>query len=273
VNNGREAVQAVSENEYALVLMDCQMPEMDGFAATSVIRNAEALLRRKTPIIAMTANAMQGAREQCIAAGMDDYISKPIDPEALRSVIEKWLGDPAKGGATDSLSEDRSASSTADDFAACHTELPGDSPLGLPEPNAASLDDNGAEPDPEALVELEVSSEAPQSLIDIQALQSKFNPKAIARLVEMFLSSTPATLEKITALVDAQNRQELSATAHFLKSASATICANGITDLCVKLEKVAVDGDWLNIGIIAGNLRRRFIILNDYLTQHQWENT
>lgn len=91
VKSGKEAVEAVAENHYALVLMDCQMPEMDGLEATGHIRRAEALTGTHLPIIALTAHAMDEDRTRCIAAGMDDYISKPIDPDQLRNVIQKWL--------------------------------------------------------------------------------------------------------------------------------------------------------------------------------------
>lgn len=91
VGNGIEAVDAITQHDYAIIFMDCQMPEMDGFAATAAIRKLEQPLQRHTPIIAMTAHAMAGDRERCIAAGMDDYVSKPVDPEALRRIIEKWL--------------------------------------------------------------------------------------------------------------------------------------------------------------------------------------
>lgn len=91
VKSGKEAVEAVAENHYALVLMDCQMPEMDGLEATEHIRLAEARTGTHLPIIALTAHAMDEDRTRCIAAGMDDYIAKPIDPDQLRNVIEKWL--------------------------------------------------------------------------------------------------------------------------------------------------------------------------------------
>jgi len=95
VNNGAEAVAALAARTYTLVLMDCQMPEMDGFQATAAIRAAEGgegvHHRQRLPIIAITANAMPGDRERCLAVGMDDYLTKPLLIEQLRSVIERWL--------------------------------------------------------------------------------------------------------------------------------------------------------------------------------------
>ena len=110
--NGLEAIRAVKHIAYDLVLMDCQMPEMDGFDATRSIRELEAgssplaaghpgasasrLEHRasRLPIIAMTANSMQGDRERCLEAGMDDYISKPVQPEDLAGKINRWLSGP-----------------------------------------------------------------------------------------------------------------------------------------------------------------------------------
>ena len=92
VANGAEAVEALKTIPYALVLMDVQMPEMDGFEATSQIRNPQsAIPNRQIPIIAMTADAMQGDRERCLKAGMNDYVAKPVSPQALAEVLDKWL--------------------------------------------------------------------------------------------------------------------------------------------------------------------------------------
>ena len=90
VINGLEVVEAAQRGQYDLILMDCQMPEMDGFEATLAIREAEKATGRHIPIIAMTANAMQGDREKCLAVGMDDYISKPINPKQLKQILENW---------------------------------------------------------------------------------------------------------------------------------------------------------------------------------------
>ncbi len=88
--NGAEAVTATAARPYDLVLMDCQMPVMDGFEATRRIREAQAGARR-VPIVAMTANAMQGDRERCLQAGMDDYIAKPVTLDTLRNALQRWL--------------------------------------------------------------------------------------------------------------------------------------------------------------------------------------
>ncbi len=89
--NGIHAVAAYRDGEYDLVLMDCQMPEMDGYQATRAIRHVEAMLGRFTPIVALTAHAMDGSREECLAAGMNDQLSKPLTLAALTSKLLEWL--------------------------------------------------------------------------------------------------------------------------------------------------------------------------------------
>ncbi len=91
-NNGLEALELLAKQRFAGVLMDCQMPLLDGYAATSAFRERE--LREHlphTPVIAMTAHAMKGDREKCLAAGMDDYLAKPVTLEALAAMLHTWL--------------------------------------------------------------------------------------------------------------------------------------------------------------------------------------
>src|SRR5205823_1856340 len=97
--NGEQALQALSQANYDLVLMDCQMPEMDGFEATRRFRQREAANANqvaRVPIIALTANALTGDRDRCLNAGMTDYISKPIDPVKLIDMIEHYLEEAKK---------------------------------------------------------------------------------------------------------------------------------------------------------------------------------
>ena len=99
-DDGRAGMEAAFSRRYDVVLMDCQMPEMDGFQATAAIRaheldteTWEGAMPRRTPIIALTANAMKGDRERCLAVGMDDYLAKPFRTEQLEAVLSRWL-DP-----------------------------------------------------------------------------------------------------------------------------------------------------------------------------------
>ena len=124
-SNGREAVDAVKDTLFDLVLMDVHMPELDGLEATAAIRSYEQQLGRHTPIIAMTAAAMKGDREQCLQAGMDGYVSKPVDPEQLRMAIERFVpamaGCPCEAEPTQSNCE----SNQIIDLDIAHARIPG----------------------------------------------------------------------------------------------------------------------------------------------------
>jgi CheY-like chemotaxis protein len=90
VRNGRQACEAVRHGHYDVILMDLQMPEMDGFEATRHIRSAGGD-SGQTPVIALTASAMEGDRERCLSKGMDDYLAKPLDPALLAQIVDKWV--------------------------------------------------------------------------------------------------------------------------------------------------------------------------------------
>jgi CheY-like chemotaxis protein len=106
VSNGRKAIEALEHNHFDLVLMDVQMPEMDGFEATKAIRAREAVDGQHVPIIAMTAHAMKGDRERCIEVGMDDYVPKPVSANTLLAAINALVPE-------DSISSENDAIKTA----------------------------------------------------------------------------------------------------------------------------------------------------------------
>ena len=100
-SNGEEALALITERDFDLVLMDCQMPVMDGFQATAALRQREATGGRRLPVIALTANAMEGDRNQCLAAGMDDYLAKPYTRAQLEQTLRRWLPLPDESAGSD----------------------------------------------------------------------------------------------------------------------------------------------------------------------------
>ena len=94
--NGREALEALEKESFDLVLMDVQMPVMDGFEATAAIRKREGGKGIRVPVVALTAHAMKGDREKCLAGGMDGYLTKPIRPQQLDELLEKYLARRAE---------------------------------------------------------------------------------------------------------------------------------------------------------------------------------
>ncbi|MBS0151173.1 MAG: response regulator [Nitrospira sp.] len=200
--NGRQAVEAVSHHHYDLVLIDCQMPEMDGFAATAAIRRHEQSTDagRHVPIIALTANAMEGDRDQCLAAGMDDYLSKPFSQERLQATIRRWVNTtPTKTLPTPQTFNEQIASTT---------------PLGIP-----VIDDAVWE--------------------NLLAMERAGRSDALHKILSLYLSDSRRLIGVIRDAILAGNGAMLIDGAHQLKSTSAQVGALAASFQAGEIERLA----------------------------------
>ncbi len=207
VTDGHEVLAALDRQVYDLVLMDCQMPRMDGFEAAAEIRRREHARndRRRIPIVALTANVMAGDRDRCLLAGMDDYLPKPLRQEALRSALDRWL-EAARG------------------------------PVA-PDPIVAPL---AADPDPSSPCAEEPLDH--KALDAILSLQQSGKPNILQRVLHLYVDSAP---DRMKSLRDAVESAEAAATrdaAHTLKSSSANVGATRLSTLCKDLEARARAG-------------------------------
>jgi CheY-like chemotaxis protein/HPt (histidine-containing phosphotransfer) domain-containing protein len=199
VQNGQEALKAALHERYDIVLMDCQMPVMDGYAASRAIREHEATnaAAGRLPIIALTANALVGDKEQCLAAGMDDHLAKPYSREQLALMLAQWL--PAE------LVVHSAAAADADD-GACRAES--DSDVG-------SLDQG--------------------ALDNIRAIDD--DGTVLKQVIEMFLNDAPEQLAALRRALAGDDAVELERIAHSMKSASFNVGARALGELCRSLER------------------------------------
>jgi PAS domain S-box-containing protein len=194
--NGIEAVSEFLQNgpDYAAILMDCQMPELDGFQATRAIRQHEPAGGRRMPIIAMTANALKGDQEACLAAGMDDYISKPVTLDTLQKTLSRWTKTETP--------EPPSESAEVLDLAL--TPLPAEAELATRK-------------ETEPLDPLVIES--------LRALQSPQRPHLLADLIEVFLNETPPLLVALRNAAQNDDAKKLYEAAHNLKGMSSSLGA------------------------------------------------
>jgi CheY-like chemotaxis protein len=210
--DGQEAVGAVKEKAYDLVLMDCQMPEMDGFEATRAIRQHESRGNPPAhlPIIALTADAVEGDRERCLAAGMDDYLAKPFTLDELRKILSQWL--PANPGAV----KDSSPASGAGEGAGNPAAKPALSLSGSKTTEGGPVDR--------------------RALKNIAYLQRPGAPNVLEKVISMYLQSSRALLERLQQAVGSRDAEETRKAAHSLKSSSANVGATHLAALSKELE-------------------------------------
>ncbi len=208
VDDGRQAIEAVESGDYALVLMDCMMPDVDGYGATREIRRREAGTRRHLPIIAMTANALSGAREACLDAGMDDYLSKPVDPAHLERMLTKWF---------------RRIEQRAEALA---EEAP-TAPVSV------------ASPAPEALCEA-----LPVIRWEVvEQFTGSRDPEAIGELVDVFLEDTADRMTMLRTAAATGDCGAAREAAHALKSGCGYLGAMEMHQICADLAEAARAGE------------------------------
>jgi two-component system sensor histidine kinase/response regulator len=246
--HGMEAVAAWENGHWDLILMDCQMPVMDGFAATRAIRELE-MGGRRTPIVALTANAMQGDRETCLAAGMDDYLTKPFSPAELRERVEHWAPHASVDGPTYELGEEpvTAAPSTTTVAAASNT------PSAMREQHGAAAS-NGKQTAGPAPVDFD-------ALREITGGDEEFERE----LVEVFLASGDGELASILAALSASDLNAVRRHAHTLKGASANLRARDLAGVAQKLEHAAAAGDGDACRIAVKDVERQYEATRAYL--------
>jgi two-component system sensor histidine kinase/response regulator len=224
VANGREAYEISTRRQYDLIFMDCQMPEMDGYEATNAIREREAQDPRKghIPIVALTAHAMEGDHQACLAAGMDDYLSKPFTKEQLQEILKKWLkAKPAPEPLTKGTCQAFPGSS----------EVQGVEP---PPPRGKEVRPGLEELSPGQPLDGKILSE-------IRSLQREGAPDLLDKVIRAYVSEAPNLLERLINAVEQGDALETYKAAHTLKSSSANIGALSLAELFKKLEALARD--------------------------------
>ncbi len=269
VNNGKEAIHAVRTGSYALIFMDCQMPEMDGFEATRIIRQEEDQQQDSTastvtetnppspsellshtldigriPIIALTANAMAGDREKCLAAGMDDYMTKPIRQEELASALERWYP----------ICEEESP--MADPPPSQQDPFPGSTPdIITPTPSASSHSQETSEDD--ALI--------PVDLARLQEWQELGGPEFATHMIQQFVKDVHACISAIEEALDANNTDSLADAAHGLKGICANIGASQLRQIAFDLEQIGRQGKDVDSGRTMESLRTAVTDIETFL--------
>jgi len=242
VANGKEAVKALEDRPYDVVLMDCQMPEMDGYEATRAIRNWKLEPEEKSdstssfqsrvssmPIIAMTAHAMKGDRERCIHAGMDDYISKPVTPRVLAEVLERWL-----------MKRERD--------------------------ECSGLGDGDGDETGDLKLETRDAKEGPDApIFDHSSMMERLmNDDDLARtIISAFLDDIPKQIEALKGYLDQEDVESAERQAHTIKGASANVSGMALRDVAFEMEKAGKAGDLHGIAALMPELERQFNLLNE----------
>jgi PAS domain S-box-containing protein len=207
-DDGQQALEASATGAYDVILMDCQMPVMDGFTATARIREREHQTHAaRLPIIALTANAMDGDRDRCLAAGMDDYLSKPFSQDQMREMLSRWLSQ------TDHSSLHRDQTTTPSEA------VPESS---VPTTQAEHIESSGV---------VDYSAWSP-----IRMLKRPGHPDPLGKLLARYVEDSRKLVDQLRQAIASNDPATLHAVAHRLKSSSATLGALTVAARCKELE-------------------------------------
>lgn len=250
--DGEQALLALREGDVDVVLMDCQMPVLDGYAATRRWRAEEVENGRpRLPIIAMTANAMAGDRERCLQAGMDDYLSKPIARATLHALLQRWGGGKTASPARPSI-EPSHARLTADSRRAPSAE----------HGSALQDDDSRVGSKPQPVLDRDVLDEL-HAVIGESAIQ----------IVSVFLEDAPAMVQQLQQAAQNGDEPRLQAVAHSLKSSSANVGALSLSSVAQRIEHEARSGSLqrpaVAVALLVAEFARARVALTGYLAQHR----
>ena len=241
--NGQEALGKVKQNRYRMILMDCQMPVMDGYRCTAKIRDYEAAAGlNRTPILAMTANAMMGDKEKCLDAGMDDYMSKPLNRFILEKTLKKWDPLVQQAAPENKIKQDKNDQQT---------------------PPPPTVDES-----PKIAIKAQI--EINQKWLSTKALAEikEFMGDEIVQLLEMFEQETPTILKKINAGLQSKNFEDIQKMAHMLKSTSANIGANGLSFFSRKMELAAKNEHQDELFILYNKVRKSYILTTKEIAKY-----
>jgi two-component system, sensor histidine kinase and response regulator len=230
VPNGHEALVAVQRGGYDIVLMDCQMPVMDGYEATRQIRAWEAVrgAPQRLPVVALTANALVGDADICREAGMDDHLAKPYTRNQLGALMARWLPAHLVEGSLDAPRTRPSALSSDVASAESHADWPSEDSDVVTRPAPLSMDDAGAL-DPKALAAIRELDDGEGTIL--------------SEVVAIFLDEAPRHLQALSRALQAKDAGELARVAHAFKSASGNVGAARVVKLCKELERVGRSGE------------------------------
>jgi signal transduction histidine kinase/PleD family two-component response regulator len=238
--DGVEAVRAAQRERFDLILMDCSMPEMDGYEATAHIRLAELAMGRRTPLVAMTANTQIGDAEKCLAAGMDDYLAKPITLVELRHKLEKWLPHGGLSGAGSGVGAGTGQPVKGEDG---HGVQPGNGAFD----HAAAARSHAVRAAGNAPLDLNVFDKLRDVLGD-----------SLPHAITPYLEDTPTCLDELEIAVRSGDMATARSRAHALKGSSGNFGAEALAQLALQAEQFAAAGQADSIAPLVAPLREHY---------------